>query len=643
MYYLWLHKIKVMKYIIFDIETDGLLDRVSKIHCVSYRIYNGRNLILQESITTHAEIKALFDLNYTMVGHNIVRFDIPVVEKLLNVKITNRLIDTLGISWYLYPIRDFSHSLEAWGERFKVSKIQIEDWTDLEVKDYIIRCERDVEINTYTFHHQMDYLMDIYKNLDEVNRFLNYLNFKELCLSDHERVGIPLDKRLAEQSKLDLEFIIEDKMSKLSEAMPNNLGKIKRSKPKKMYKQDKTLSALGESWNKQLIELSLPEDTVAIHEKPNPGSHTQLKKWLFSIGWKPINFKISTSKKEPGKKVPQITVDGKLCTSVVMMTKEYPVLWELDNLYKAKHRKGIFEGYIDCVDNKGKIYLTAHGFTNTLRLQHSKPIVNLPQPGKYYGEEVRACLTVPNDDYIMVGADISGLEDNTKQHYIYFFDPQYVEDMRVEGFDPHLDIGLLSGLITEEEVKFYKTFDSEHCTEEENKLYHDIKFRRFKAKTVNFSATYGASPKKMSETLRCPISEAKALHKTYWERNSAIKKVANSCKVKTVKNQKWLYNPVSGFWLFLKAEKDRFSTLNQNTGVFVFDTWLSNVRKRLMFLNIYVSLQYHDEMLLYFKKELKTEVIHHLYEAMKETNTELNLNVSISISVDIGKNYAECH
>jgi hypothetical protein len=34
----------------------------------------------------------------------------------------------------------------------------------------------------------------------------------------------------------------------------------------------------------------------------------------------------------------------------------------------------------------------------------------------------------------------------------------------------------------------------------------------------------------------------------------------------------WLYNPVSKFW-YSAIYKDIFSTLNQGTGVYCFDTW----------------------------------------------------------------------
>ena len=94
--------------------------------------------------------------------------------------------------------------------------------------------------------------------------------------------------------------------------------------------------------------------------------------------------------------------------------------------------------------------------------------------------------------------------------------------------------------------------------------------------------------------------------------------------------------------MFLKADKDRFSTLNQSSGVYVFDSWLRKVRQKLN-PEIKVILQYHDELLLVCKPDRKEFVEHSLKSAMEDTNQEVNLNVDIGISIDYGFNYAECH
>ena len=49
---------KNMKFTIFDIETDGLLDTVSKIHCLSWLCFDTENgNITKGSITDYQEIR----------------------------------------------------------------------------------------------------------------------------------------------------------------------------------------------------------------------------------------------------------------------------------------------------------------------------------------------------------------------------------------------------------------------------------------------------------------------------------------------------------------------------------------------------------------------------------------------------------
>ena len=121
-----------MRYTIFDIECDGLLNEVTKIHCLSYTIFTDKlEFIEQGSITDYNQIKNFFLSKRILVGHNIIRYDIPVVEKLLGIKNTNEIIDTLGLSWYLFPteiknkvmIKKKKHGLEIWVKRWNTQGI----------------------------------------------------------------------------------------------------------------------------------------------------------------------------------------------------------------------------------------------------------------------------------------------------------------------------------------------------------------------------------------------------------------------------------------------------------------------------------------------------------------------------------------
>lgn len=452
-------------YSIFDIEADDLLEGITKIHCLVFRDYdfNNDSLISSGELTLPIDIVNYFmdrSEDYYLVAHNGERYDIPAVEKVFDVKLTYSLIDTLGLSWYLEPYRKV-HGLESYGEKFGVPKPKIEDWKNLKIEEYLHRCSEDVKINTLLFQSQLSYLKELYDNdLFSIFRICGYLTYKLNCLREQEEEGILLDKRLCGETKMTLENDIMEKTLALSEIMPMNEKKKVKTKPKKPYKKDGTLSVIGEGWFNLLEEQGLPETTeetsVSKFEEPNPNSSLQIKKWLYSLGWEPITFETS---KSTGKEVEKVNLpDGKgICPSVKELYEIEPGLENLEGLGVLSHRLGIINSFLKTVDKHGRVKATAHGFTNTLRLQHSSPIVNLPKVNKPYGKEIRGCLLSPKG-HKMMGSDISGLESATGDHYIYYFDPEYVKKKRQPGYDSHLDMGIVAGLITPDESNFYKWY-----------------------------------------------------------------------------------------------------------------------------------------------------------------------------------------
>ena len=134
---------------------------------------------------------------------------------------------------------------------------------------------------------------------------------------------------------------------------------------------------------------------------------------------------------------------------------------------------------------------------------------------------------------------------------------------------------------------------------------------------------------------------ATKLHTTYWKRNKAVKQVSASVITKTVNGNMWLYNPVSTLWYPLRYEKDIFSGLNQSTGVYCFDRYLAEVRKR----GVKISLQYHDEFMSCFNRNETTEeeVRDIVKESINTVNQSLKLNVPLGSSADFGTKYSEIH
>lgn len=144
--------------ILFDIETDGLIDEVTKVYCLSYTT-NGEDI---ETLTSLPDMVDLLRDSTHLVGHNIGVYDIPVMEK-FGLTWDGLTIDTLWLSWYLYPSRN-KHGLEDWGENFGYPKVKVEkeEWKEGNIDLMVKRCERDVKINWLLWEKQRKMLEELY-------------------------------------------------------------------------------------------------------------------------------------------------------------------------------------------------------------------------------------------------------------------------------------------------------------------------------------------------------------------------------------------------------------------------------------------------------------------------------------------------
>jgi DNA polymerase I-like protein with 3'-5' exonuclease and polymerase domains len=297
----------------------------------------------------------------------------------------------------------------------------------------------------------------------------------------------------------------------------------------------------------------------------------------------------------------------------------------LDGLTVIQHRLSIFQGFIEC-ERDGYVKAGIAGLTNTLRFKHRKPLVNLPGVDKPWGKEVRACL-IADEGYVLCGADMTSLEDTTKRHYMKPLDPDYVDEMAREGFDPHLDLAKHAGAVTQAQI------------DKHNSGEVSLKSLRKNYKVVNYSATYGVGPAKLSRTTGMPIPQAASLLAAYWKRNWSVKAFSESQVIRKIDGEMWVQNPVSKFWHSLRYEKDVFSTLNQSTGAYCFDKWVAYYRTK----SPNILGQFHDESINQVRKGSEQEHSSILQWAIGKVNQELKLNVDLGIDVQYGTTYSEIH
>ena len=437
---------------IFDIETDGF--DATKIHCVGLStplgeraIYSGKSL--QMGIDHLANAKHL-------IGHNIIGFDIPVIQKLYpEWKTRAKISDTLVMSRLGYPDvlnYDYTdvnknnlpkslygrHSLEAWGYRLGILKGDLgsegndTDWTadyTEELGDY---CLQDVSVNLVLYEHLLK------------------KGVSEKCLELEQDFMLAIHNMMENGFHFDTQKGIE-LYAKLQKRKGEIEGGLQKIFPPQITYMKTPQYYIDRYDNKYRIKSEAPKDERAslrrgpLKEKRvpfNPNSRDQIgKAFIEKYEWKPDKF---TPEGKP--KVDEAVLnslpypEAKPLAEYMMLTKRIGQLAEGDAAWLKLEKNNRIHGFVN------------HNGTVSGRCSHSRPnLGQVPAVRAPYGKECRSLFNVP-PGYKLVGADMSGLELRCLAHYLHTWDDGEYATEVVSG-DIHAVNQWAAGLETRDEAK----------------------------------------------------------------------------------------------------------------------------------------------------------------------------------------------
>lgn len=449
-----------MQTIVFDVETNGItdfrsLDSLSTIHCISLMdTRDGK--VVSFNANTIGGIEAGLNLIAhadAIVGHNILTFDIPAIQKLYpDWKPKGRVVDTLVLSrlgWTDLRRQDFiredfdknlvgSHSLRAWGERLGCLKgdyggtPECWDYWSKEMETY---CEQDVRVTGSFLEHAKEHLdlsgeaVILEHAFAEVicKQWRNGIGFDEEAAADLHKRLVACHLRLEEE--LQIIFPPKEEDMKTRAYWITDCGKTFKTK-------------------KQAVEeghrgVLLKPGPYRIKKTPfNPGSRVMIANaFIEKYGWEPKEF----------------TPDGRpKVDETILRSLKYPEAKPLAEFLMIAKRLGqLAEGQEAWMrlSRDGRIFgkVNPNGAV-TGRCTHSNPnVAQVPSSSAPWGKECRA-LFVPRKNCVMVGVDVSGLELRCLAHYMAKYDGGAYAREILEG-DIHTTNQKAAGLPTRVKAK----------------------------------------------------------------------------------------------------------------------------------------------------------------------------------------------
>ncbi len=662
---------------VFDIETDGLLDEMTVIHSLCMKeLHTGAlySCTDQEGFThpdpevTVLSVKEGLELllEANMCGHNVIKFDIPAIQKIYPwfTPAREQVQDTLILARLIYPeIRDIdfklrkslqkkqkltddqlkvawpgrligSQGLEAWGTRLgewkgdykadreaELAALHEEQGLPKPTKDektaYVwgtwneamqLYCDQDVTVTEvlYAKLNKTKYSADAIKT----ERDFAWI------MAEMERNGFPFHQekaRTLQHKLLKRRAEIDAELAKAFEPIVDTW----------MFTPKANNSKLG--YVKGVpIEKS---ETIVF----NPGSRDHIARWLKrKYDWKPKEFT------EQGK----AKVDEQ-----VLKRLPYPEANLLAESFLLDKRLGMLEGRggkgLIPYGKSGRIHgsITTNGAV-TRRCTHQSPnMAQLPATNVPYGKEFRELMHAP-EGWTLLGWDASGLELRCFAHYMARYDGGKYTETVLSG-DIHWTHVKALGLAGDDEE-----FDSHN--DQHNHARNKV------AKRFIYAYLYGAGNEKIGEIVKPKASATakraagKELTDTFLKKTPALKKLKEAILANVAKNKGFIRG-IDGGRITVRSEHAALNSLLQSAGaiavklatILFYDKLVAQGLKNGEDFQLVAHV--HDEVQTLVKKGLEDVVGQTAIEAMREAGDALGFKCPLDAEYDTGESWADTH
>jgi len=595
---------------IYDIEGNHLLVRADRIW-LAVAVDADTGEVHQFREDQMREFGELLANANELIGHNILMYDNPVVERILGIKLKAKMTDTLVISRMMFPDRFNkknpvkNHSLAAWGESLGHPKIEFVDnmfqlakdrtpkdewpellkWKKLRafseppndtlpmdewLSHMMVYCTQDVKVNEEVYRKQFDWI-----KRNEKPVALEVLA-TEIC-AEQVLNGWGYDAEAGEELERDLIVAKAGCLDNLRSHFP---------------------TIIEERYSDKTGKLLKPK----VHEF-NPGSHPQV--------YARLNLKYNDTFVTP------MTENGSpQCDSIVLKqyVEKMPEIRDILTYRDIQKLEGQVKSWNEAAyaSNDSRI----HGSINvqgaaTGRCTHSGP--NMAQVS---GDKRARSLWVPhNPGEVILGADLSGLELRMLAHYMAPFDEGAYAHEILRG-DIHTKNQKAAGLPT-----------------------------RDNAKTFIYGFLYGAGDAKIGQIVGGSRAAGSLLKKRFLEELPALKILINQVAEEAAR-----YKSVTlpdGRRVPVRSEHAALNTLLQGAGAIVSKYWMVVAHKNLTTKfgkNTVKQVAYvHDEMQYSCPKEIAEEAGEIVIASALEAGERLSINMPVEAEYNIGSNWSETH
>jgi DNA polymerase I len=561
--------------LVLDIETDSKQTKIWL--CYTHNSETGEYICHTKPDT----LIPLINKAERLIGHNLIGFDAPVLNKLWGTKIgLKKVRDTLIMSRLHNPSIENGHSLAAWGKRLgnrKVEYTRIWHWMKGLQYDKTSTAPYDDPIdslNRFYCRQDVSVTVDLYKLLSQELRgwgeSVQLEHDVAAILKRQEQHGFKFDKHKGEALLAQLTGEVADIESELQVTFPPIVEERVSDKTGKPLKTKVTPF--------------------------NPGSRQQIAERLATLG---VTF---TEETEKGSTI----INEKVLEGI-----DLPEAKLIARYLMLQKRISQVSSWFDVVKPNGRV----HGrvITNgavTGRMTHISPnMAQVPNSGSEYGSECRELWTVEPGNKL-VGIDASGLELRMLAHYMK--DARYTDEI-LNG-DIHTANQKAAGLLS-----------------------------RNTAKTFIYAFLYGAGAAKIGAIVGSDEKDGRKLMRRFLRNTPALGELKD--KVSRLYERDGFLTGLDGRHLLVRSEHSALNTLLQGAGAILMKKSLVILNNKLKcgIIDAKFCANVHDEWQVEVSEEDAEQVGKMAVAAIEEAGVALGLRCPTTGEYNVGNNWKETH
>jgi len=592
----------------FDIETWGWTGKVKMVG-ISDRPYHV--LVVPFTGAYIPELKRIFRDATSVIGHNVLQFDIPVLaDNEVKVNPAAQVWDTMLLQHLCFPT--FPHDLEFLGSQF-TSKGR---WKFKKGESEEVYCARDVDVTFQSFKQLLPLVRQF--QLEELYKFTQ-VPLARICLSMHKR-GFAVDAKNIEKVRGELKLSMAKEEEYLPPEMRTHTVPVNKREPAPP-------GTLSPKTGKPLKFIMKPAEETVV-----PWRSSQKKqKFLYGTDepWQ-LGLEVQYDVKK----------DNAITTGKVA----------LDKLFRRSKNRGIlalkqlnrWDELVTTFCKEEMVHVkrmyphfNVHG-TASGRLSSSDPnLQNIPESTRFIYVPSHAGWKILEVDYSQI--------ENRLTAYFAGDHERLERFVRDPKFSEHKYAASLFMGVPYDEVE--KSSDNESPY--------------IKAKRIVHGTNYGEGSKKIALINDLDLKETKELHDKWksairatitWQNSCAERAKRDSVLTTPFGRKRWFYT--SSYFT------ESLSFLPQSTAAdIIFRAMIALMYERIAWplelaqrvAQVVIPLprpaelllQVHDSLLFEYPPEIEDDLIHTVKTVMEQAWPQLG-GFSIPIGIKVGPSWGEC-